>query len=407
MANPNPVVIGTALRPWDPNILNAYLGASYVDSTFSGGGGNKTPLRLMANADVRLYGEVILEKGLFRSYEGFGFTSYSSVEPLVSFRQGSAMGDEVLRIQTDGTIQSAAAAPLKFLGDLSPAGTTAFQFTTVADVPAGKSALAIFEGLEPVLTLSGRSDEADNLATLQGFGTSGFKILANDGTVASGLTLSGSHVGIHADNSGTESFWGRAEFVAGVRSLTFQGATAYTRDLQLRTKTLGLYCSANSTSFGLWGTFSNESSTVSRLELPEDFEVMTGGSRVVFRDSGAAARFDFDVNANLTMTAPADQSPDIYLDSTATTGGKEWRIRSDATSSIGMLRFTNITDSLTVDFDTDGSVYSPGYLGCQVLTDTPDSGAARPGAMVITSISGVYRIYCKVGESTWRSVLLG
>ena len=101
-----PLTAVTALRPWHATAFDVYQGRTdYVDFRFTlGDGTTRTVLRLKANNDVSLYGEVILENGALRSTSSFQMTSYSKDEPLVSFRAGPAVGVEMLSIQLDGTI---------------------------------------------------------------------------------------------------------------------------------------------------------------------------------------------------------------------------------------------------------------------------------------------------------------
>ncbi len=65
---------------------------------------------MLANKDIRLYGEVILDNGAFRSVGGFSFTS-SHPSVIASFRtkdtNGGPVGTEVAQIDATGTVSAA------------------------------------------------------------------------------------------------------------------------------------------------------------------------------------------------------------------------------------------------------------------------------------------------------------
>jgi len=385
MANPSTVVsIAAAWRPWDPTSLEAFMGTSYVDLRFSGGGGDKTPIRLLANGDTRLYGELILQLGLLRSYSGFGLTSYASTDPLVSFRKGNGAGNEKLRINNNGSIQSAAGAPLVLMAEVPTGGSDGFALTLGNDAPSGKSALSLSESTGTILTISGRSSGAGNQSAIRGFGSSGLRVLAQDQGLNqyTPLELAGGSVAVRCYNGVTLALWGTltVSSVSGIAHLDT------TRKLVLT---------------------ANDGGTYKDVEIGAgDVKLTANTGNVRLADSGGTTRVQFDLGSgNATLSPSSGHSADLALDATASGGSaKRWTIRSG--NSSGRLMLMNVTDSLQVDVETDGSVYSPGFLGTKVVTSAPGSGDAQAGAMVVYASGGTYRLYVKVDSSTWRSVTL-
>lgn len=383
MANPSTIVeTTTPVRPWDPTSLTAYLGLSYVDLRFSGGGGDVTPMRLLANGDVRLYGELLMETGLVRSYDGFGFTSYGTTEPLVSFRYGAGVGTEMLRINNDGSVQSRSGASLALKGEVPSGGTTGMELSVSNDAPSGKSVLLVKELTGTVLTLSGRSTPAGGQAVLRGYGANGFRLLAQDAGISQyrALELAGASLRILCHNSLSLLEWGTLDVTAlGVSTIDT------TRKLVLT---------------------ANDSGTYKDVEITGSNMVLTAhGGYARVKDAGGVVRFEVDTAlGDLVVTSPSNYSADLVLDSTTTGGAKKWRLSSTVTT--GKLRLLNETDSVTVTVDTDGSVYSPGFVGTQVVSSVPGSGDAQAGAMVVYASGSTYRLYVKVDSTTWKSVTL-
>lgn len=325
MANPSTIVeTTTPVRPWDPTSLTAYLGLSYVDLRFSGGGGDVTPMRLLANGDVRLYGELLMETGLVRSYEGFGFTSYGTTEPLVSFRYGAGVGTEMLRINNDGSVQSRSGASLVLKGEVPSGGTTGIELSLSNDAPSGKSVLLVKESAGTVLSVSGNTPAVGNVTVLRGYGPSGFQIQALD-------------------------------------------AGNFNRNLKI----VGL-----------------------------DVEVTAHGDNVFFKEGSGTTRVQFDLNsANMILTAGDNHSADLVLDSTADSG-KRWNIRSGNVS--GKLLFINATDSVQVEIDAVGNIFTPGYMKMQVVSSLPSS--PTEGTFVAYRSGSTIRWYVYFGSDGWKRV---
>lgn len=105
MADTLALTTATGLRPWNATALDLFQGPTdYADFRFTLADGTKrTVLRVMANNDTRLYGEVIMDVGAFRSPATFSFTSSDS-DAIASFRTGTGVGAEIFGLTADGQL---------------------------------------------------------------------------------------------------------------------------------------------------------------------------------------------------------------------------------------------------------------------------------------------------------------
>jgi hypothetical protein len=99
---------------WSPDRFQAYQQQDYLDLRASFPSGT-TPraLRLYANGDLQVAGEMFLRGGQIRGDQTLTIAVLEQGEDVVSFRQGEGPGTEVLRIEESGTIASAWASGLR------------------------------------------------------------------------------------------------------------------------------------------------------------------------------------------------------------------------------------------------------------------------------------------------------
>lgn len=96
-------------RAWSPTSFEVYQNNDIMQFRAQFNSNPATDVVLMtfmANRDVSLYGELMMNGGAMRSLRTFSINVTTSGEDVVSFRSGNAPGDEVLRILSDGTITS-------------------------------------------------------------------------------------------------------------------------------------------------------------------------------------------------------------------------------------------------------------------------------------------------------------
>jgi len=93
---------------WAPEHFKAYQLRDYMDFRAELGTGDVTIMRLLANRDVHIYGELVLRDPAIRVFETLGITCTSRNQDIASFRTGGAEGDEVLRIMNTGDIRGCA-----------------------------------------------------------------------------------------------------------------------------------------------------------------------------------------------------------------------------------------------------------------------------------------------------------
>lgn len=223
------------------------------------------------------------------------------------------------------------------------------------------------------------------------------------------------------DNNGTVGRWGLFSTTsAHVRTVDISDDNGTARKLLLRADDLAFKDGSTD-----WGHLYVDGS-VSVLHAYSDFRIdaefsstwnnidLTGanitlnsmGSGVVkFVDSGATTRFNFTQSAVATMTSPNNVSASLFLNSSTTTAGRTWELRSDYTD--GFLRIVNATDSGAVVVTRVGDLYTTGVMGPALVGGSPGSTAGQAGCIAFEYVStSSIKLWVKIDSSTWKYATL-
>lgn len=413
---------GDGLSPSD---FKAYQLKDYLDFRASWATGNVSVLRLYANADVHVYGELVLHDGGLRSFNTVGLTTLDSSQDIVSFRTGTGAGDEVLRIENDGTLSSAPETTLSLRSRVLATAPirTAFTLNTDVAIDSTQTYLELQQAGSTAVTLTGA---ISGTGALRAWHTGGLTITAEaTGSVYKDLTLEGQTLRLSTKGASAIEQWTKLEIASNVRVMNIEDSGATLKDLDVRAATIKL-STMGASSVERWGVFdissnvrrltiSNSSSTSQEFEInAEKLRFKDGGAATIWGElyvstksylattndlylqaaSGGTGKDTYIEGANLkflgkntgskivvtaadltteraglsnaaklTLTAGSSVEPTVALDATGTTSGKNWEVRSGTTGSgLGRLLLVNTTDSKTVELDTDGSVRTPGFL---------------------------------------------
>ena len=445
MADEFSMTTWTDSRTWVSNATQFQQQTEALDLRFRYGTDTyKSAIRFLANGDLRLFGELVTETGAFRSYDTFAFTAESTSDDIASFRTGGNAGTERLRIASEGRIVAGLDTdddPLNLELEgvevefhASSAGTSARwgalkfesgvrQLTAgTSNAPAGVTRLNLAaKDLDFRLYHSAGGGSFKSWAELSF--TSGERLLDCTQNATDPLRVRAEEIGLDASRSGTITEWGVLSFDSGTGDRVLD-CTGTTDPLHLRADKLEIELDKLG-SIGEWGTLSR-TLIGSYVAIPDNvllraksgsnfknvvidcekfFVIVHGQDCVKFQDDNEDTRFKFTMSGQATVTGQANQNVDLTLDATATTNAKKWTIRAtkDGTPT-GSLKFINETDTgtPTVEFEPDGSVYSPKFIGGLTTAGAPADAAGRGGAWVVDTTNK--RIWVKVkatGTDRW------
>ena len=419
MANPDTIVqlVGDPYRPWNATSLEAWLGVDHADLRFVGGGA-LTPLRLFANGDVRLYGELLLDDGAVRASDTIALTVYDSND-IVSFRSGSGAGDELLRIDVDGAICGAAESTLVLKSYVSTGSTPGVKIDSDTALASDQPLLRIDSAGSTKITMSSEA--------CRFWSANDYKLLAKSTSGLHQLQVHGKTVEIGADDGSDVARWGlfSTDSSDQTRELTINdgGATPTEQALKIDAETITFQVH-NSYGPIEWGSLYASSNT-RQLTVPQhaqfnfkagdnfyDLRIVASAFRLrlhpsefIIEDASENERMKVTTSGDLLLTSPSTASAQVVVDSTAATGAKKWEMASVHTGGAkGNLRFTNLTDQGTpyVDFTPGGSVYSSEFIGASPVTSAPSDGEGELGAVVVDTTNK--RVWAKVkdtGSDRW------
>ncbi len=226
---------------WAPPNFKARQLRDYLDFRASFGSGDVSILRLMSNADVHLYGELVLQDGPIRSYNTIALGCLDKDQDIVSFRTSKNEGTEVARIKKDGTVESWAG----FRG-VGPATTVSSQ-----DRDDGYTAMTVEASS---ICLKAWDVSTSQLLT---WGTAkclaGNRILEVKDTDYETLTIEASDIALKALSGSTLETWGTSKILAGNRILEIKdGSTYHTLEIEASDITLK---ALDSSTLRTWGTY--------------------------------------------------------------------------------------------------------------------------------------------------------
>lgn len=384
-------------------------------------GFNTAIARFLSNKETHLYGECILHDPAIRSFGVLSLTNMNQGEDIVSFRSGNAVGDEQLRILSDGTIRSAdgQALLLKSAADSTSYGV---HIDTEVSLTAGNALLLIKQLGSDLWSLSN-----DGIIRSWHSGASGMTLYSRAaGDTPQTIRLDGSdihhfvndlgHLKLTADGSGALTLASRnyADTADTDLTITADDATWTADTIKLLidgnevnwSKELGatkircyqgthIVCRGSGATD--WKSFVLTACDIS-IVLPSGCDlVIYDGSEaetITFKNTGAAALYSTSGNR-----------ASLNLDSTRNDNGRRWQLSSDHTGTpYGSLRFINLTDEgyPTVEIDRFGSLWSHKFLGSSTVTSAPSDSEGRVGGMVVdTSNKRLWVKVASTGENRW------
>lgn len=396
-----PLTAVDAGNGWQGNAYKIYELKDYLDFRVMFDTTVLSVMRLQSNRDVHFYGELIVRDGGVRSFNTFGLTCFDSGQDVVSFRSGTGEGEEVLRVENDGTLSSAPEHGLSLRSRVLATAPILTAFTLNSDVAmySTQTYLELQQAGSTAMTLTGA---ISGTAQIRAWNTGGLRITAEaTGSAYKDLTLEADKLRLSTNGASGIEQWAKLQIVSNVRVLGIEDAGATAKVLEIQAEVLRFKDTGASV---IWGEFYVDTksyivstndvylkalsgATSKTIEIEGaglKFLAKNASSKLVVTDTDASTERCALVNtAKLTLTAASSVEPSLELDATATTSGKKWTIRSGtAGGGLGHLLFVDTTDSITVEIDTEGSITTPKYIIFGTpITAAPSGGVV--GAMIL------------------------